>query len=122
MSLSKNHRNVQSPNDRNLRLGIDLEITANSYAETFGSVLERKYTSPKAVTEKFGFNQLTSRNLLQRKNGPSGMSLVKLISDDDDALLALLELAGRHDIVEKIKIQLNLDEALEALNRLKAKR
>lgn len=120
MSLSKQHRNVRSERERKLRSRIDLEVTADSYAETFGSVLERKYGAPKEITRKFGFNLLTSRNLLRRKNGPSGLSLVRLIREDDDALYSLLELAGRHDAVNKIKALTSVDDALAALNRLKA--
>lgn len=65
-------------------------------------------------------NERAVRNWFEAKNGPSGMHLVSLIQHSDHVLEALLTLAGRAELVERLALTelcAGLRELLERLDR-----
>lgn len=117
MSLSKVSRIFRPSKDRKLNTA---EVTADVYARSLSDAAKRSWTNVKECARALGVNRATAKNLWEEKNGPSGVTLIRGIRESDEVLWTVLELAGRSDIVERAKASAYLDQALVALNKLKA--
>lgn len=117
MSLTDITRIFRPSKDRKLSTA---EVTADVYARSLSEATRRSWNSVKECARALGVNQATAKNIREGKNGPNGVNLIRGIAESDEVLWTVLELAGRADLVERVKASAYIDQALEALNKLKA--
>lgn len=115
MSFPNIRRNLHSERERKIRM---TEITADTYTRTVADTLAEVCPSPKHVTRLAGCGLLTAKNWWTRKNGPSGVQLVRLMRESDDMLFAILELAGKADVVKRAQALQKIDEAKALLDQV----
>ena len=67
-----------------------------------------------------GANDRTVKNWLAGRSGPSGSHLVCIIRNSDQALYALLQLAGRRKIIAATKVMAAHDTLAKAVQEIEA--
>lgn len=87
------------------------DINADIYSRTLSEAVRSTWTSIKDVARDLGVNQGTAKNIWQAKNGGSGVTLIKAMKESDEVLFAILELAGRADMVKRAQAIKNIEEA-----------
>jgi topoisomerase IA-like protein len=119
MSFFKTGRIIRYRKERTFQPMTTAEITADSYMRTLSEAVRGTWDSVKSCARALGVNPLTAKNIWDAKNGASGVTLIKAMRESDEVLFRVLELAGRSEIVNKARAMGSVEEALEALNRLK---
>ena len=83
--------------------------------------LGNTHRAVKTLMRWTGAGERTVKNWLAGSSGPSGEHLVRIIENSDDALMALLILAGRREALaatQIIEMRNKLADAIEQVDRL----
>jgi hypothetical protein len=126
MSSTEKDRNFQLGSDRSLQSASPELNISGAFTEVIAGALRRDFggtaAAVKSVVRLTGANERAVKNWLAGKNGPSGENLVRLMRESDEVLEAVMQLAGRHELVsarrlagarEKLKEMLALIDDLE---------
>lgn len=115
MSFRKTGRNFHPIRGRKLRM---TDITADTYIEAVADSLSLICPTPKHAARLASCGLPTAINWFKRKNGPAGVQLVRLMAESDDFLFAILELAGKADVVKRAQALQKIEEAKALLNQV----
>lgn len=94
------------------------EINADNYCRPLSEAVRSTWSSIKDVARDLGVNQGTAKNIWQAKNGGNGVTLIKAMRESDEVLFAILELAGRADMMKRAQAMKNIEEAKALLNQV----
>ena len=94
------------------------DITADTYINTVADTLREICPTPKHATRLAGCGLPAANNWWKRKNGPAGVQLVRLMAESDDFLFAILELAGKADMVRRAQALRNIEQAKALLEQV----
>jgi len=102
MSFSKNDRKLQLQFGNKFPTDVGLDDLVQVIAVALKSEFGNTPSTLKTLAHLTHSNERAIRNWLDGKNGPSGANLVILMRHSDIVLRAVLELAGRRDLVVAI--------------------
>ena len=118
MSLAEKGRIFRSLKGRKIQPMTAIDINADTYSRTLSEAVRSSWGSIKDVARVLGVNTGTAKNIWQAKNGGSGVTLIKAMRESDEVLFAILELAGKADVVRRAQAMKNIEEAKALLNQV----
>lgn len=102
MSLPKSDRNFRSGSRKNLSEAAPLSSV--EFSRTIADALHQQYgrthAAIKTVVSVTQANQRAVKNWFDAKNAPRGHHLVQLVRHSDHVLEALLDVSGRHEVLQ----------------------
>lgn len=129
MSFTKKDRNIRSISGKDFQSDKELgRIGASAVANAIASALHRTYggsgSARKTVVGLTAANERAVKNWFEGRNGPSAGFLITLCRHSDDVLEAVLNLAGRRDLLAAKKLvdaKNKLREMLSLLDEIEGK-
>ena len=125
MSFPENDRKFQSGSGKSFPNDRDNRLDDRGFASAIASALKAEFgggpSAVKHVARLADSNERAVRNWFEAKNGPSGRHLVILMARSETVLRAVLELAGRRDILAHRRaadVREHLRKALEFIDAL----
>lgn len=96
-----------------------VELTADIYTRSLSDAARRAFGSVKAFARAVGVNTRTAKNIFEEKNGMNGVNLIRAMRESDEVLQTVLELAGRADLMQRANALQSVQQAIDALSKLK---
>ena len=122
MSLTKNDRKLRSRSGKSIRR---LTVpTGPKFTAAIAEVLKAEFGNTAGAAKRIGRltarNERTARNWLEGRNGPSAENLVALMSQSDQVLRVVLELAGKSELTlttDVVELKRMIGRLLERLDQ-----
>lgn len=118
MSFPNRGRFFQPDRGRKIQPMSATDINADVYSRTLSEAARSSWNCIKDMSRDLGVNLGTAKNIWQAKNGGSGVTLIKAMRESDEVLFAILELAGRADMVKRAQAMQGLEAAKAAIDSL----
>lgn len=119
MSRSKNDRIFQSKSGKTFHNNSEELDHEGGFVLMIAKALRQDFGSGSGAVKRVArlrdFNERAVRNWFEGRNGPSGEHLVMLMQRSDAVLEAVLELAGRRQLLARMKISKAQDQIRQVL-------
>lgn len=118
MSFANPARNFRSAMGRKTHAMSHVDINADVYCRTLSEAVRSTWHSVKGCAHDLGVNVATAKNIFDAKNGANGVTLIKAMRESDEVLFAILELAGKADMVRRAQAMRNIEQAKALLDQV----